>query len=46
MSSILAKVIYKYDMELVNKDLDWERESHCHIMWWKAPIHVVFRERT
>ncbi|QQK45611.1 Cytochrome P450, E-class, group I [Penicillium digitatum] len=45
MSSILAKLIYKYEMELVNKGLDWEGESHCHVMWWKAPIHVIFKER-
>ncbi|KAL4916488.1 cytochrome P450 [Aspergillus aurantiobrunneus] len=45
MSSTLAKVIYKYDLELVNKDLDWEAASHCHIMWWKAPVYVRFLPR-
>ncbi|KAF5862542.1 hypothetical protein ETB97_011539 [Aspergillus alliaceus] len=45
MSSILAKVLYTYDLELVDQNLDWENDSHCHIMWWKAPVHVVFRPR-
>jgi hypothetical protein len=44
LSSILAKMLYKYDMTLVNEDLDFEAASHCHIMWWKAPIWVRFEE--
>ncbi|KAK2755484.1 hypothetical protein FQN54_006421 [Arachnomyces sp. PD_36] len=45
MSLIMAKVIYKYDLELVEKDLNWEDKSHCHVMWWKAPFHVKFHTR-
>ncbi|KAL4746663.1 hypothetical protein BDW72DRAFT_207141 [Aspergillus terricola var. indicus] len=45
MSSILAKVLYTYDLDLVDQNMDWENDSHCHIMWWKAPVHVVFRPR-
>ncbi|KAK3203030.1 hypothetical protein GRF29_154g1517365 [Pseudopithomyces chartarum] len=40
MASIMAKLLFVYDIELVNKDLDFEAESHCHIMWWKAPVWV------
>lgn len=40
MSSCLAKIIFKYELELVDKDLDWEAQSRHYIMWWKAPICV------
>ncbi|TEA19177.1 Cytochrome P450 monooxygenase BOT4 [Colletotrichum sidae] len=42
---ILAKMLWKYDLELVNKDLDWEKESQLHVMWWKPALMVQFRER-
>ncbi|KAI1355387.1 cytochrome protein [Xylaria sp. FL0043] len=41
----LAKMAYKYDWELVNENLDWEAESRCYIMWWKAPIKVRLMDR-
>ncbi|KAK3684172.1 cytochrome P450 [Podospora appendiculata] len=37
MSLVLAKILYTYELELVDKDLDWEAESRHWIMWWKAP---------
>lgn len=45
MASIMAKLLFVYDIELVNKDLDFEAESHCHIMWWKAPVWVRLTKR-
>ncbi|KAL8741129.1 MAG: hypothetical protein Q9184_008421, partial [Pyrenodesmia sp. 2 TL-2023] len=45
MSLILAKLNYKYDLELINKGLDWEKESHVHVMWWKPELRVKFIER-
>lgn len=42
---ILAKMLWKYDLQLVNKDLDWERESLLHVMWWKPALMVRFKER-
>ena len=42
---ILAKMLWRYDMELVDKDLDWEGRSHMHVMWWKPDLKVRFRER-
>jgi hypothetical protein len=41
----MAKMVFAYDWELVNKDLNWEAESRCHVMWWKAPVYVRFFER-
>jgi hypothetical protein len=45
MNLILATLLFKYDMELVNKSLDWEGESHIHIMWWKPDLYVRFIPR-
>ncbi|KAI1098801.1 cytochrome P450 [Jackrogersella minutella] len=45
MTSCLAKVLYRYDMKLVDADLDWEAASRCYVMWWKAPVYVLFEER-
>ncbi|KAM7185510.1 cytochrome P450 [Naviculisporaceae sp. PSN 640] len=42
---IVAKMFWKYDMELVNTDLDWEKQSRLHIMWWKPDLMVRFKER-
>ncbi|KAK8107114.1 uncharacterized protein PG998_009127, partial [Apiospora kogelbergensis] len=44
MTSIMAKMLFKYDITLKNADLDFEASSHCHIMWWKAPTWVQFHE--
>ncbi|KAI0146314.1 putative cytochrome P450 [Xylariaceae sp. FL1272] len=40
MSLVLSKIIYKYDIKLLNEDLDWEAQSKHYVMWWKAPIRV------
>ncbi|KAI1281078.1 putative cytochrome P450 [Xylaria sp. FL0933] len=40
---ILAKMLWRYDMELKNKDLDWEGNSHEHVMWSKPDMIVTFK---
>jgi len=45
MTLILAKILYKYDLELASKGLDWEGQSHMHVMWWKPEMRVRFLER-
>ncbi|KAK1689331.1 cytochrome P450 [Colletotrichum godetiae] len=42
---ILAKMLWKYNLELVNKEVDWEQESQLHVMWWKPALMVRFTER-
>ncbi|EAA63249.1 hypothetical protein AN3281.2 [Aspergillus nidulans FGSC A4] len=37
---ILARLIWTYDMELVNKSMDWESESSLHVMWSKPELKV------
>ncbi|KAJ8128638.1 hypothetical protein O1611_g4996 [Lasiodiplodia mahajangana] len=46
MSLVLCKLFYTYDLDLVEKDLDWEAESKHYIMWVKAPYHVRAHPRS
>ncbi|KAH0425313.1 Cytochrome P450 [Colletotrichum camelliae] len=39
---ILAKMHYAYNLHLVNEDLDWLKQSHMHVMWWKPSLNVRF----
>jgi hypothetical protein len=45
MSLILAKLLFSYDMELVDKRLDWEGQSQVHVQWWKPELRMRFVER-
>lgn len=45
MSVILAKLIWRYDLFLLDEKLDWNRESHMHIMWSKPDLWVRFGDR-
>lgn len=45
MSVILAKLIWRYDLFLVDETLDWNRESHMHVMWSKPDLWVRFEDR-
>ena len=46
MSLELAKILFRYDMELVNTDLDYEADCRMHFMWWKPDLYVRFSERS
>ncbi|KAI5921541.1 cytochrome P450 [Camillea tinctor] len=41
----LAKMVYAFDMELVNKDLDWWRDVRFYILWTKPKMMVRFHPR-
>jgi hypothetical protein len=43
MSVVLAKLVYTYDMELVNPEVDWIGDSKAHLLWKKADLMVRFR---
>jgi len=39
----LAKLLYTFDMELVNgDDVDWERDCRLYALWQKPQIEVRF----
>lgn len=42
---IMAKMFWKYELELVDKELDWDKQSQLHVMWWKPELRVRFKER-
>jgi hypothetical protein len=44
MNLILAKLLWKYDLRLMNMDLDWEVQSTLHVMWSKPELWIDFRE--
>jgi hypothetical protein len=42
----MCKLHYKYDLELVNADLDWHRDSRMHIVWHKPEMMVRVSSRS
>ncbi|CAG8959711.1 hypothetical protein HYFRA_00001617 [Hymenoscyphus fraxineus] len=36
----LAKLVWHFDWELINKDLDWERDCRLAIVWQKPELRV------
>lgn len=46
MSSLLTKLHFKYNLELVDKNMDWEGESHMHIQWSKPKLRVRILPRS
>lgn len=45
MRLIMAKMHFRFDLEAVNKSLDWTRESKFHMLWGKPALKVYVRER-
>jgi hypothetical protein len=46
MALQLAKMVYAYDMELVDQDLDWINTCKMHFLWWKPELNVRFSPGT
>ncbi|KAI1409852.1 putative cytochrome P450 [Hypoxylon sp. FL1857] len=40
MRQILAKLIWNFDLELADPDLDWHRDSRMYTLWSKPHLHV------
>ncbi|PVI03632.1 cytochrome P450 [Periconia macrospinosa] len=40
MNLILAKMLWQFDLDLVDKDFDLEEQSRMHVMWWKPGMYV------
>jgi cytochrome P450 len=45
LNTVLAKLLWKYDLELVNQDMDWQRDSRMHTLWKKPELMVRVRAR-
>jgi hypothetical protein len=40
MRTIVAKLIYTYDLKWLNPSMDWHRDSQMHILWLKPQLMV------
>lgn len=45
MRTIMTKVFWSFDMELVDDDLDWHRDSEMHTLWRKPELNVKVSRR-
>lgn len=37
---MLAKLLWSYDVELVDQDVDFLVDSTVHVLWWKPKLFV------
>lgn len=42
---ILSKMLYAFDLELVDKNLDWEAQSSAWVLWWKPELNMKITKR-
>ena len=42
---IIAKLVWMYDVELVDKELDWNEANVTYILWWKPELNVKLTTR-
>lgn len=40
LRTTLAKLHFKYDVEMLGKDFDWLHESRMHTLWEKPKLMV------
>jgi hypothetical protein len=43
---VLARIIYNFDMELVDKNSEWMMNQRVYIIWRKPELMVKLKERT
>lgn len=39
---IFAKMIYRFDWELLDRGVDWERDLRLYAIWEKPPVVVRY----
>jgi hypothetical protein len=44
MKLILARIVYNFDLELVDKEAKWN-EQDVFVLWRKGPLMVQAKER-
>lgn len=45
LRTTLARLLWKYDLQLVDNKLDWHRDSQMHTLWKKPKLLVVVKDR-
>lgn len=43
MRIILSRLVWEFDWELKNTDLDWERDTELKLLWKKPDLRVRFK---
>jgi hypothetical protein len=38
MRILIAKMVFHFDYELVDDNLDWVRDSRCYVLWQKPDL--------
>ncbi|PGG97502.1 hypothetical protein AJ79_09172 [Helicocarpus griseus UAMH5409] len=45
LRTTLAKVLFKYDLHLLDQKIDWQRDSRMHLLWKKPKLMVKVSPR-
>ncbi|KXH53928.1 benzoate 4-monooxygenase cytochrome P450 [Colletotrichum salicis] len=45
LHTVMAKLIYKYGLELADESLDWHRDSRMHTLWEKPRLMAKLKPR-
>lgn len=45
MRLLLAKLVFSFEMKLVDQDLDWDRDTNTSTFWEKPELRVCFQKR-
>ena len=43
---VLAKIFWKFDMQLMDDNLDWFKANKNYVFWEKPSLPVLFRRRS
>ena len=46
LTTVIAKLLLTYDMELLNQELDWHRDSRMATLWQKPELRVKVTTRS
>ncbi|CAD6591261.1 MAG: hypothetical protein ASARMPRED_005286 [Alectoria sarmentosa] len=46
LRTILAKLHFTYDLKMLDKDLDWHRDSKMQTLWQRPPLKVGVEKKT
>lgn len=45
LSTVLCKLLWTYDLQLLSKDVDWLRDSRMAMLWQKPELRVRVERR-
>lgn len=45
ISLILSKILFRYDLDLVDEEFDFEKNCRMHVNWLKPVLNVRYLEK-